>query len=184
MAATLDATVEFTARGTYRSGGTPAGASDRLAIGDGLAIAVSLIDFTYGTGTVLNAAGRIEVNDWIRTRVTLAATTTVSVDLIGSAYQNPFGVNLAFTAIKAIFAVLVTPDGSKKFRIGPQNVANAAQLCFGGVGAQAYIESCWYVPLIGPPAGWAITAGTADLLPLYNPGGSSIDVDLVVIGKK
>jgi hypothetical protein len=137
----------------------------------------------YGAGTVLDN-GRVQANDWFRGVVTIAATTTVTLDLIGSSRQNPWGVDLAFTSLRYVLAAVVNADGSKKVRIGPQNTANAAQLWFGGVGAQAYDEECWRLEKFSPPAGWAVTAGTGDLFVLNNPGGSSIDVALLLAGVK
>jgi hypothetical protein len=75
-----------------------------------------------------------------------------------------------------------SPDGSKAVRVGPQNQANAWQGWFGGLGATVYDLEYWWLARMGPPAGWAVTAGSADQFVLYNPGATSIDVNVAIIG--
>jgi hypothetical protein len=59
--------------------------------------------------------------------------------------------------------------------VGPQNVANAAQLWFGGVTADFYeIVHEGVCRRRTDATGWAITATTADKLGIYNPGAGSV----------
>jgi hypothetical protein len=88
----------------------------------------------------------------------------------------------AFLTIRAIILVIKDPTSAKRLRVGPQNVTNAAQLGFGGVGAQAYLEFDRFAILERIYTGWTVTPGTGDLLPINNPSGVSVDVAVWVLG--
>ena len=134
------------------------------------------IDYTDGTSS--NQAKTY----FIDSRA-LAATTTESLDLAGS-LADPFGTTITFTVIKEIVIAIVSPDGSKKLRVGPQNVANAWQGPFGGTGATVYIEFFhhWKMPS-EPYTGYTVTAGTGDLLVINNPTASSITYGIIIVGE-
>ena len=53
----------------------------------------------------------------------------------GGSNKNPFGVALAFTKVKYVLCYVLSPDYVNNFcKIGPQGIANSAQLWFGGTG--------------------------------------------------
>lgn len=125
-----------------------------------------------------------KANEIYLAQLTIAAGATTSIDLSGTTYDNPFGEDLALTAVRAIVVTVEEPSSSKVVRVGPQNVANAAQLWFGGTGATCYEEVYNSVFRFRSTGGWTVTAGTGDLLPINNPGASSVVVNVLVIGTK
>lgn len=131
------------------------------------------IDFEDGTGSLQAQA------HWHDLR-TVAAGATDSIDLYGS-LTGPFGATVNAVKVKAIVVVIDSPASTKVLRVGPQNVSNAAQLGFGGVGSTVYIECDSFLPLISGYAGWSITAGTGDLLPIKNPGSVDITYAILVL---
>jgi hypothetical protein len=184
MAANLTATFSVTGSGKYSAAANASGRSDSLNIGQN-GFDFSLPNLVYGTANTLDSSGRLSCNDWYLDSFSIAGTTTASIDVSGSgSYTNPFGTTLAFTSIRCIGVAIQSPDGALKVRVGPQNVANAAQLWFGGVGATAYEETCWGVLKLSPPAGWAITAGTGDLIVINNPGATAVTVAVFIAGVK
>jgi hypothetical protein len=187
MTATLNGTARWSFDGSYNAGNTGSGLISRVAPGPNGANGAVIPDFTisYGSGVVLDSNGFTPCNDWYVDTLSIAGSGTTSIDLSGSvSYKNPFGTTLAFTAIKYAFFGILAPDGAKLARVGPQNVTNAAQLWFGGVGATCYETVYYRSEKLGPPAGWAITAATADLLPINNPGATTISVLVFIAGIK
>ena len=134
------------------------------------------IDYTDGTSS--NQAKTYFVD-----QRTLAGTTNDDLDLAGS-LTDPFGTTITFTVIKEIIIAIVSPNGTKKLRVGPQGVANAWQGPFGGVAAANYLEFFhhWKMPS-EPYTGYAVTAGTGDILRINNPTGSSIDYAILIVGE-
>ncbi len=142
------------------------------------------IGFSYGTGTVLDGAGAIPVNDIYFFQGTIAAGATKSIDLIGGADLNPDGIALAFTKIKYALVAIVDPDGIVSLQVGPRNVSNAWQGPFGGVGATLYETVYWRWEWGGPAAGTTVTADTGDLFIVKNPGAGDLTVIIAIAGKK
>lgn len=181
--ATLIGTFGIEGTAQYNAGSAVSGLMDRIRVGQ-QGFDCDQITLKYGTADTLDA-GALRVNDWYAAEHTISAGATLSLDLNGnSTYKNPFGVTLAFTKIKFVLVSVQDPDGVKYVKVGPQNEANAAQLWFGGVGAHAYDAVYWHTAKGGPIAGWAITAGTGDILPIINPGGSSVTVVVFIAGVK
>jgi hypothetical protein len=130
--------------------------------------------FTHGTGNN-------QVNKVHFAQRTLNAATTESLDLAGGLTDYK-GAAITLTALKYVYIAIVSADGAKSLRIGPQNVANAAALGWGGVGATVYetITTDW--ELYQPYTGHTITPGTGDLFPVHNPGASAVTYALLVMG--
>lgn len=115
---------------------------------------------------------------------TLAASANEELDLSGTAIQDAFGTDVAFTSIKCMIIKAAT--------------GNTNNVLVGGAAANAW--STWasddtdeviVVPggtlcLIAPDAaGYAVTAGTGDLLRIENSsGGTSVTYDITLIGTK
>lgn len=131
--------------------------------------------FTYGTGDN-------QVNKAYFAQRTLNATTTESLDLAGG-ITDYAGAAITLTVLKYAYLAIVSPDGTKALRVGPQNVANAAQLGWGGTGATVYdtIYTDW--ELYRPIDGYAITAGTGDLFPVHNPGAEAVTYAILLMGE-
>lgn len=129
----------------------------------------------YGTGNN-------QINKLYYAKRTLATVTTDSLDLAGglSDFQ---GSTITFTKIKLCAVAIASPNGTKKLYIGPQGVANSMTANWGGTGATVYREFMYFdIAIYDPINGYTVTAGTGDLLNIYNPTGSSIDYHIVIAG--
>lgn len=130
--------------------------------------------FTHGTGA--NQVDKLHLS-----QRTLAATTFDLLDLAGGLTDYK-GAAITLTKLKWIYVAIVSPDGTKALRVGPQNQANAGQFGWGGTGATVYqtVYTDWedYRPITGH----TVTAGTGDIYPIYNPGASAVTYALLVAG--
>lgn len=145
----------------------------KQVLGEALLPAVTL-GLTYGTGAD-------QVNAWYVALRTLGATTTESLDLRGG-LTDPEGATVSFEYVKRVVISISSPDGTKSLIVGPQGVANAAQLWHGGTGASNHETTYSFLWKERPITGWATTAGTADLLPIQNPGGASVTYGIWILG--
>lgn len=135
------------------------------------------ISLEYGTGSG-------QANKAYAFSRTLTATTMDSIDLAGS-LSDGVGNTITFTSIKLAIVAIVTPTGgTKKLRVGPQNQTNALSSNWGSlVVATVYKEfTHWDTVIYEPVAGYTVTAGTADIFPIYNPSASSITYELLLAG--
>lgn len=133
------------------------------------------IELTFGTGSgQANWA-------YMRKGVSLNATTFSNLDLAGT-LTDGVGNTITATKLKLAVVALDSPDGSKALRVGPQNQSNVAQLGWGGTGATVYQTVTHHWWLYEPVAGYTITAGTGDVFPLYNPGGSAVTFSILLAG--
>lgn len=176
MANTLSASYSLSADYTLAKDPTIGSVSAQGAVGSD--------DFPEMTHDWEDGTGDGQANEVYSALLTIAASSTTSLDLSGAAIENPFEEAIAFTTIVAVFLAVVDPASTKRVRLGPQNVANAAQLWFGGTGATVYQEIYDDFAMVRKTGGWTITAGTGDLLPISNPDGVDVDVAILIIGRK
>lgn len=111
---------------------------------------------------------------------TLGASATEDLDLAGS-LVDPLGATLAFVTVKAIIVkaaagntnnVAVKPAAANGF-IGPFNAAADTLI----------VPPSGVVVLVAPVSGWAVTAGTGDLITVTNSGaGTGVTYDVVIVG--
>lgn len=154
---------------------------------DGLALVTDAFSsggatFPSLSASFLEGTNAGQANKSYRSQQTIAATTTTTFDLTNS-LLNPFGATLTFDKVKSILVAIIDPDGSKKLRIGPMGETNAWQGPFGGVGAESYLETVNWLHLCDPlGAGWDVTNGTADQLPIRNPTANSLDFVIWILG--
>lgn len=130
-----------------------------------------------GTG-----AGQADVVYWAER--TLAASTNEDLDLTGTALQDPLGTNIALARIKA-FIIGAAAGNANNVVVG-NAASNGVAGLFGAVTHTAIVRPgavvCWICGL-ADATGYAITAGTADLLRVANSaGGTSVTYDIVIIG--
>lgn len=128
--------------------------------------------FEWGTGS--GQANAL----YVATR-TVAATTADNLNLTTLALG---GTTFSLTKVKYVLVAISAPDGTKSLRVGPRGVSNAAQLWAGGTASGNYETVFTYREWIHPFAGWDVTASTADILGIYNPGAGSVTYGVVIIG--
>jgi hypothetical protein len=153
---------------------TDTGASQRRSFGAQSVPSLAL-GLTYGTGN--NKANKLYC-----AKRTLAATTFDLIDLAGG-LSDGIGNTLTFTKIKLCLVAIVSPASTKSLRVGPQNQSNPYLGAWGGTGATVYQTiNQWGIVDYEPLTGHTVTAGTGDILPIYNPGAGSLDYWLLIAG--
>lgn len=130
--------------------------------------------FTDGTGA--NQAQKLFTD-----QRTLAASANESLDLSG-VLTDVFGATLAFTKIKAI--LVKAADGNTNDVVLGGAASNAWIGPFGASTHTVAVKPGGTVMFVAPDAnGYAVTAGTGDLLKVANSaGGSAVTYDIVLVG--
>jgi hypothetical protein len=169
----LSATIQIALGGTLTQDDTVAVQTDTI---NGQSLALPMLSFGIADGT-----GAGQASKWYRAKRTIAAGANDDLDLSGVLASPLTGATLAFTGIKAIIISIYSPDGTKLLRVGPGSVSNPWS---GPIkGTTPYIEVPYVLPLISPSAaGWSVTAGTGDILRITNPGATSVDYFIWIVG--
>ena len=128
-----------------------------------------------------DGSGDGQASSWFRKYLTIAAGATTSLDLSGGTETDPFGTALSLTNVKTFVVAIVDPDGTKAVRVGPQSVANTFVGPFGCTSFYTLVPY-WSVHVNPSAAGWTVVAGTQDKFALNNPGATSVDVVVWIIG--
>lgn len=110
---------------------------------------------------------------------TLAATTGETFDLRGS-LTDAFGSTINATFLKLAVVAISDPNGTKELRVGPRGVTNAVLAGFGDASDYQTVRD-WWIQHDGV-TGYAVTAGTADLFPVYNPSAGSVTYSILLAG--
>lgn len=134
--------------------------------------------YTFASGT---SSGQFD--NWWHDSRTVTATTYDNLDLRGGTVSTKLNLILDFQKIKLGVISIRSPDGTKSLLVGPQNITNAWQGPWGGVGATVYTTVLHsHVFAFDPYTGFAVAAGTGDILGIYNPGASSVTYDIFLLG--
>lgn len=170
----LTSTWTFTGIGRLVSALDLSSPQDNVSTGNGANFDPLTQTFTWGTG---NQQAK---EYWHDTR-TITAGANDDMDLAGG-LTSPLGATITFTAIKAFLLLIDAHDGTKSLRVGPQGVANAWQGWHGGVAAGNYNTVHEWMVMVNSYSGWAVTAGTGDILRINNPGGTSVSYHIWILG--
>jgi hypothetical protein len=178
MSKTLATGLSLTLTANYANSSDLTGAAD---VSDQLSKTLS---DTLATGTAIDCADRI-----YRATRTLAATTGEDLDLAGS-LTDAFGATLTFARIKGILIKLNTTTAGYTLEVGGtvnQTGATATTNQFAtwvGAAAHRIIVRADGIYFLWAPdvTAYAVTAGTGDLLKIYNPNAASITYDIILIG--
>lgn len=133
------------------------------------------LPFSDGTGA--NQVGQI----WADTR-TLSASATEDLDLSGTALVNAIGQSVAFTKIRGLL-IRAAAGNTNNVIVG--GATSNQWLTWVGAGTHTVTVRPGGLLLLAAPdaTGYAVTAGTGDLLKIANSaGGSSVSYDIVLIG--
>jgi hypothetical protein len=181
MASAISGTIGFNVQSVQYLAGNLANSQSQLNAA-GSSFNFASYGLTTGSGTVL-LNGSLQVTDWYLNTLTIANGVTYSFNFSGGSDKNPFGTTLAFTKIRLIIVSLATVDYAANFvAVGPQAVANSAQLGFGGTGATAYWTLYSTMIFAAPAAGWTVNNTTASIFPINNTSAVSQTVQLFVAG--
>ncbi len=125
-----------------------------------------------------NGAGASQVNLQFHDKRTLAAGASEDLDLAGG-LVDAFGQALTFAKIKLLF--LKNLSTTQTLTVGGA-AANAWVGPFGAATHTLSIKPGGIATLILDPNGFAVTAGTGDLLKVLNSAGATCDYYLIIWG--
>ena len=136
-------------------------------------------DVHTGQGTSVTPS---DANILYHTKVTITGSGSSTFDLSG-ALTNALGNAAVFSKVYAIKIENLATTTGKNIRVGNAGTGTGfytwadAETSYVTVGASGVflLASC--------VDGYAVTATTGDILKLANPGGSSIDVEVTILGK-
>lgn len=124
-------------------------------------------------GTGANQADQV----WHDTR-TLTSGANETLDLNG-VLVNAIGASVTFTKIKVIF---IRNKGTTALTVGGA-ATNTFASPFGAAAHTVKVQPGGMLLLVAPDVnGFAVVAGTGDLLQIANAAGASCDYDIVLIG--
>lgn len=131
--------------------------------------------------SLANGAGANQAQQMFTDRRTLAASASENLDLAG-VLENAFGTPLEFDKIKAL-VVCAAKENTNDVVVGGHATAACAAF-FGDVTDTVKVKPGGMVAFVAPNAdGYAVTAGTADMLTVTNGGaGTGVTYDIIVIG--
>ena len=131
---------------------------------------------------LLDGSGDLQATQLYTAKRTLAASANESLDLNGTALENLFGDAVALTKVKALL-IIADSANVNDVVFGPA-AANGFVTPFNAAADRIKVKPNGFALLVAPDAnGYAVTAGTGDLLYVANSGaGSSVTYTIVVIG--
>lgn len=134
-----------------------------------------------GSYTLANGTGANQAQTVFSDQRTLAASTAEDLDLSGT-LTDAFGATIAFTKVKAI-CVKAAAANTNDVEVGGQ-ATNGFSTIFSDASDVVLVKPGGMFALIAPDAnGYAVTAGTGDLLQITNGGaGTSVTYDVVIVG--
>jgi hypothetical protein len=135
----------------------------------------AVLDYAFTNGT-----GNDQVDLMYSDSVTLTTAANTEIDLAGVIADASFGDVLTFATIKAIM-IVSTLDANKVLTVGGA-ASNAFESWVTAAGDSLKIMPGGALVLIAPNTGYAVTAGTGDLLKVTNASGGSSTFDIYVFG--
>jgi hypothetical protein len=152
-------------------------------------VLTSALDLSSATSTLsdnnsytfTNGTGANNVNNIFSDQRTLAASATEDLDLAGS-LTDAFGNTITFTKIKAL--LVVAASGNTNDVVVGGAGANGFDSWVSATGDSVLVKPGGCLLIVAPDAtGYAVTAGTGDLLTITNSAGStSVTYDVVIAG--
>lgn len=130
--------------------------------------------------SLTDGSGAGQATNWFSDSRVLAASGSESLDLAG-VLSNNFGP-VTFTKIKALM-VFARADNVNDVVVGPA-ASNGFTTPFNAAADKVKVKPGGALILIAPDAnGYAVTAGSGDLLSIANGGGGSpVNYDVILIG--
>ncbi len=132
-----------------------------------------------GDQTLANGTGSNQADKAFTDQRSLSASGSEELDLAGGLTTN--GETLTFVKVKAIVIEAAAANGGNIVVGGASS--NAFQGPFGDASDTLEIPAGGKVALFAPVGGWAVTAGTGDLLQIANDdSGSAASYEIDIIG--
>lgn len=129
--------------------------------------------------SLTDGAGANQANRVFTDQRTVAASANDDLDLAGS-LTDVFGATLTFARIKGML-IRSSPSNTQNFAVG--GGTNPFATWAGGTAPTITVRPGGVFVLVAPDAtGYAVTAGTADILRIANGAGNPVTYDVVLIG--
>lgn len=127
-----------------------------------------------------NGSSANQANLVFADRRTVGASSSDDIDLAG-ALTTPFGETLTFAKIKVLY--IYNRDASLSLVVRPK-ASNGWCGFLAGTTPTLTIGPGGCLLLVAPDANGygSITAGSADIMQIYNAGGASVDYDIAIVG--
>ena len=130
--------------------------------------------------TLADGTGADQANQVFSDQRTLAGSANEELDLSGS-LVDAFGNTIAFTKIKAIIISAAAANGGD-IQVGG-SASNGFDSWVGAAGDLVVVQPDGAFVLVAPGVnGYAVTAGTGDLLKITNTDASPVTYDITIIG--
>lgn len=130
-----------------------------------------------------NGTGDNQANQMYAARVTVPSGGALGFDLCDGSMENFRGQPISFSKIKLVILSLVTPGSGRHVVVGPQGVADAAQLWFAGAGTDAGTQVFESEIKSNLLEGWDVSTSGDSVFVLSAPAGTEdVEIDLVIIG--
>lgn len=153
------------------------------AIQQAIALDKGSANFTPGAGLVYSladGAGANQASQVFSDKRTLAGSANEELDLAGG-LTDVFGNTITFTKIKVVIVTSLAANGGD-IQVGG-SAANGFDAFVGAVGDYVIVKPGGSFAIIAPDVnGYAVTAGTADLLKITNGDASPADYEITIIG--
>lgn len=145
-----------------------------------LATARVPMDFTKQL-TLTSGVGANQADRIFHDTRPLSASANEDLDLAGGV-TDALGQTVTFARVKGI--IVVAPSANVNNVVVGGAATNTFVGPFGAATHTAHVRPGGWQAFVAPDAtGWAVTAGTGDLLRLANSaGGSAVNYDIVIIG--
>ena len=142
----------------------------------------AVLDTTnYFSWTVANGTGANQADLVFSDQRTLALSTSENLDLAGS-LTDAYGTTITFARIKMIYVKAKSTNGGNIIVGGA--AANTFVGFFANSSDKINLTAGQMLQVTAPDAtGWAVTAGTADILKVENDDGSATGTyDIIIVG--
>ena len=126
------------------------------------------------------AANQAEV--MFRDTRTLTASSTEDLDLSGTGLQDAFGIDIAFTSVK-VMVVEAAAGNTNNVLVGGASATQWFTWCNAATDVITVEPGGTFLVMTPSAAGFAVGAGTTDLLKIANSGaGTSVDYTITLVG--
>jgi len=135
----------------------------------------------YFSWTVANGTGANQADLVFRDQRTLALSTSENLDLAGS-LTDAYGSTITFARIKMVYVKAASDNGGNIVVGGA--AANTFVGWFANSSDKVNVAGGQMFQVVAPDAtGWAVTAGTADILKVENDDGAAeATYDIIIVG--
>lgn len=135
------------------------------------------------TTTFANGTGANQANMWWHDQRTLGASASENIDLAGS-LTSIFGTTITFTSIKAILVRASSSNNAANNVNVARGSSNGFVLFLAASDGFTLPAGSWAL-FVNPGAnGWAVTAGSGDILTITNSAGTnSVVYDIFILGE-